>query len=510
MPEADAGGDHGEEVIFPAVLRRMRAMRFLIFSLLAVLTASGGQRPSILFCMADDWGWPHAGAYGEEGVATPSFDRLAREGALLHHVYTTSPSCTPSRNAVFTGKYHWQLGPGANLWSTLPTEHESFVHLLRDAGYRIGRNRAKSWGPGRIDSWVEYHGGHPAGPIFKGLSEFLNDGGDAPEPFFFWLGTSDPHRPYRLGAGEAAGIELDQVHLFNHFPDHEVVRRDVADYYFEVQRWDRLVGKAISELEERGLLENTIIVMTGDHGMPFPRGKGNLYDSGVRVPFAVRWGEGIPAGRSIEDFVSFVDLAPTLLEASGVEVPGEMSGRSFLARLQEGQSGRLDAEGRPHALFGRERHTPGQEYPESGGYPSRGLRTHDFLYIRNYRPELDPAGAESPGNPSFPTMWYSDCDGGPTKDYIIENRDVGPDGRLAFALSFGPRPAEELYDLREDPGQVRNLVGEWTYQPRLRELRRQLDEALAATGDPRAEDPDYRGFDDYPYFGGGGGRREVR
>ncbi len=470
-----------------------------------------GDRPNVLLCMADDWGWPHAGAYGDDGLATPSFDRLADEGVLFHHAYTTSPSCTPSRNGVITGKYHWQLGPGANLHSTLPVEHESFVHLLRDRGYATGRNRAKSWGPGKIASWVEVHGDHPVTTAYAGLEEFL-DATEAGEeqPFFFWLGTSDPHRDYAPGSGEAAGIDPKRAHLFEHFPDAPEIRSDVADYYFEVQRWDALVGEALATLEERGLLEDTIVIMTGDHGMPFPRGKGNLYDSGVRVPLAVRWGKGVPAGRELEDFVSFADLAPTLLELCGGEVPAAMTGTSFAELLRSDASGRLEPELRPHAVFGRERHTPAQEAPNMGGYPSRGLRTADYLYIRNHQPDWWPAGTGEDGKTNLPNQWFADCDGGPTKDYLFEHRDEDDEHRRAFALSFGKRPAEELYRVGEDPGQVRNLASDPAEAETLKRLRARLEQRLTELGDPRAANPTTLEFDAPPYYGGGGGKRPKR
>ncbi|MEM1084585.1 MAG: sulfatase [Verrucomicrobiota bacterium] len=485
----------------------MREIWLQLLLVFTAFTASADTRPNILFCMADDWGWPHASAYGDEAVQTPNFDRLAREGVLFHHAYTTSPSCTPSRNAVITGKYHWQLGPGANLWSTLPSEHESFIHLLADAGYTIGQNPPKTWGPGKLESWRKHHGEAPAGPTFKTFAEFLSQHDPAERPFFFWLATGDPHRSYKKGSGKAAGIDLEKVHLFEHFPDHPVVRNDVADYYFEVQRWDQLVGKAIDELTKRGLLENTIIVMTGDHGMPFPRGKGNLYDSGVRVPFVVRWGKSIKPGRDLQDFVSFADVAPTLLEASGTEIPDDMSGRSFLPLLKSTKSGRIAAEERPHIVFGRERHTPAHPLPYTGGYPSRGIRTPDFLYIRNYRTELWPAGSASTGNPRYPNQWYSDCDGGPSKSFIIDHRESNPDCARAYKLCFAPRPAEELYDLSQDPDQVRNVAGDPDRTAVLENLRNQLQQELADKKDPRASNPDYTGFDRHPYFGSGGGAR---
>ncbi len=477
--------------------------------LLIVLSTSilqAQEPPNILFCMADDWGWPHAGACGDKAVKTPAFDRIAREGVLFRQVYVSSPSCTPSRNALITGKYHWQLGPGANLHSTLPAEHDSFVHMLRDQGYITGRSPAKTWGPGNIDSWTEHHGEHPATGSYKTFEQFLNRTQAGTRPFFFWLATSDPHRGYEKGSGAQSGIDLSQVHLFPHFPDAREIRSDVADYYFEVQRWDSMVAGAIKTLEEHDLLENTIIIMTGDHGMPFPRCKSNIYDSGVRVPFAVRWGKKIKAGREITDFVSMVDVAPTLLEVAGAGVPDAMTGRSFASMLTSEKSGRLDPSGRPDVVFGKERHVPSQEKPDFAGYPCRGLRTPEFLYIRNYHPERWPAGTPNFDKTNYPQQWFADCDAGPAKTYIYINRDKDEEHRRSYELCFAKRPAVELYDLKTDPGQLHNVADDPEYADQIVQLRNRLEQRLKETEDPRATDPDYSGFDTPPYLGGGGGK----
>jgi N-sulfoglucosamine sulfohydrolase len=487
----------------------MKIITIALTFLFSVNLSVNAQKPNILFCLADDWGWPHAGAYGDSGVKTPSFDRLADEGVLFNYAYVSSPSCTPSRNAFITGKYHWELGSGANLWSTLPVEHESFIHILADNGYIIGRTKAKTWGPGNLDEWIDYHGLHPSNGAYKTFDEFLANTDAKEKPFFFWLGTSDPHRPYEKDSGVKSGINPEKAHLFEHYPESDVIRKDVADYYFEVQRWDRLVGSAIAQLEKSGLLENTIIIMSGDHGMPFPRCKGNLYDSGVRVPFAIRWGKEIKAGRHIDDFISFADIAPTLLDLTGNEIPEEMTGSSFASILKSRKSGSIDAKNRPDIVFGRERHTPAQQKPNMGGYPSRGLRNRDFLYIKNYKPNLWPAG--TPGETvqtNFPGQWYSDCDGGPTKDYIIENKDKDKEHFFAYQLCFAKRPAEELYDLKKDPGQLHNVASDKAYTGILEDMRKRLQERLSALNDPRANNPDYSGFDKHPYLGGGGGKRK--
>ena len=176
--------------------------------------------------MADDWGWPHAGAYGDEVVKTPTFDRLADEGILFEHAYVSSPSCTPSRNAVLTGQYHWRLGQGANLWSTLDVSVPVFPLMLEDAGYFIGRWR-KCWGPGDLKAGG-YEDENPGGPWFDGFEDFISQWPDS-VPFCFWFGSSDPHRGYKLNSGRESGINVDSVKVPGFYPDVEVIRSDIAD-----------------------------------------------------------------------------------------------------------------------------------------------------------------------------------------------------------------------------------------------------------------------------------------
>ena len=249
----------------------------------------------------------------------------------------------------------------------------------------------------------------------------------------------------------------------------------MADYYFEVQRWDSKVAQAIKTLEQHNLLENTIIVMTGDHGMPFPRCKSNIYDCGVRVPLAIRWGKKIKPEREVTDFISLVDMAPTLLEVAGAPVPKEMTGRSFAWMLTSEKSGRLDPTGRTDVVFGKERHVPSQEKPDLGGYPCRGLRTPDFLFIRNYRPDRWPAGTPNFDKTNYPNQWFADCDGGPTKTYIYLNRDKDAAHRRSYELCFAKRPAEELYNLKSDPGQLNNVATDPRYADQIVHLRNRLD-----------------------------------
>ncbi len=451
--------------------------------------AAAAERPNILFCIGDDWGWPAAGAYGDKVVKTPTFDRVAREGVLFNNAYCASPSCTPSRGSLLTGRAVHQLEEGGNLWSTLPKKFAVYPDLLEAAGYTVGL-QGKGWGPGNfaISGWTR----NPAGPSFPSFAEFFKQ---APKdkPFCYFCGTTDPHRPYEKGSGVASGMKLEDVAVPAFWPDTPEVRSDICDYYFEIQRFDGLIGGIMQLLEEAGQLDNTLIVITGDNGMPFPRCKANLYGWGTRQPFAVRWPARVKGGRVVDDFIVLTDLAPTFLEAAGLKPLPEMTGRSILPILLGEKQ-----EGRDRVFLERERHANVRE--GNKGYPMRGIRTKDFLYIRNLQPHLWPAGD--------PVKWedvgpFGDCDGGPTKDVILERRDE-PEMKKFFQWCFEKRPAEELYDLAKDPFELNNVAERPEYAEVKKQLRAQLDRWMTETADPRAVNPDDDRWDRYPYRPGGG------
>lgn len=448
-------------------------------------------RPNILICMADDWGWPHAGSYGDAVVKTPTFDRLAAEGILFEHAYTSSPSCTPSRNAVLTGQYHWRLGEGANLHSTLDVNIPVYPLLLEKAGYFIGHWR-KCWGPGKLQPGG-YTNTNPGGPSFAGFKDFLDHRPDG-QPFCFWLGSSDPHRGYKLNSGRESGMNIDSVDVPDFLPDVETIRSDIADYYFEVQRFDRDCGEAIALLEEIGEYDNTIILMTGDHGMPFPRCKSNLYDMGVRVPLAIRWGDKMKTGREVADFVSFVDFAPTFLELAGVEIPDVVSGKSLLPIIKSKKSGWVEND-RKQIIFGKERHVPAQLSPSIAGYPCRSIRTEKFQYIYNFKPDRWPVGV--PDGASHPSNVFADTDGGPSKNFLVIHAD-DPKYKTYYDWSFAKRQQEELYDIINDPYELVNLAGQKDYENIRQELKNQLFELLKGSADPRVIGGGEK-FDEYPY-----------
>jgi arylsulfatase A-like enzyme len=445
-------------------------------------------RPNILVIIADDWGYPHAGAYGDKVVKTPTFDRIAREGVVFRNAFVAAPSCTPSRASLLTGRPPHQLEEGGNLWGSLPSTFEVYPDLLERAGYTIGHTR-KGWGPGDVQAGGRSR--NPAGPAFDSFDAFH---AQAPKdkPFCFWFGSTDPHRPYEPGTGARSGLKAEAIAVPGFLPDTAQVRHDILDYYFEVERLDREAGAILRTLEEGGQLENTLVVFTSDNGMPFPRAKANLYDAGTHVPLAIRFPGKAKAGQRRGDFVVLTDLAPTLLEAAGLTPPSAMTGRTLMPLLAGSRQSNRDK-----VFVERERHAQVRRGDLS--YPARAVRTERFLYIRNFRPDRWPAGDPEMHVAVGP---FGDIDGGPSKDLLLARRS-DPAIAGAFALATAKRAAEELYDLRNDPDQLVNVAGRREYQSALAPLKATLETWMRETHDPRAAHDDDR-WDKYPYYGNPG------
>jgi len=453
-------------------------------------------RPNILFAIADDWSWPHAGIYGDKINKTPVFDRIASQGVLFTHAFCAAPTCMPSRGAILTGQAIHRLEEGGNLHSFLPNKFKVYPDLLEAAGYFVGYME-KGWAPGKhqLGGWKR----NPAGPVFKGFKQFLKQ---LPQgrPFCFWFGSRDPHRHYKKGSGQNAGMKIADVAVPPFLPDTPEVRSDILDYYFEVQRFDRRVGEMLNLLDEKGLADNTLVVMTSDNGMPFPRAKADLYDSGCRMPLAVRWPARIKPNRRIDDFISFTDFAPTFLQAAGLQPLPEMTGRSFLDLLV-GSKSQVD---RNEVFLGRERHDYCRKSNLS--YPMRAIRTRKFLYIRNLKPDRWPAGdpqlkmvSRQRNKVTEAVRAFGEVDDSPSKDVLMAGKD---DPKMAglFKLAFDKRPSEELYNLSKDPHQLNNVAGRPEYAAVKKQLRTRLDNWLRQTQDPRILGKEHP-FETSPYFG---------
>ena len=461
----------------------------------AGLVASEPARPNVLFLIADDWGHGHAGAYGCPWVKTPNFDRVAKEGLLFLNAYTPTAKCTPSRSAILTGRHPWLLGAAANHQCVFPPEFAIFPDVLEQNGYAYATT-GKVWGPGlslKADGSPRAMAGKlfnqkKAQPPTTGITNndysgnfeaFLTQAKPG-QPWFFWLGCIEPHREYEEGSGGRLGGKktTDIDHVPAYWPDNETIRGDMLDYAYEVEHFDRHVGRALAMLEKTGQLENTIVVVTSDNGMPFPRVKGSAYENANHLPLAIRWPKGIKSpGRKVTDYVSFVDFAPTFLEAAGISWPktgalAPTSGRSLSDIFQSGIDGRSNPT-RDHALIGRERNDLGR--PGDAGYPIRGIVKEGVAYLENAEPSRWPA--------CNPETGYLDTDASPTKSFLLHaRREKGSDP--FWALCFGMRPGQELYDLSTDVDCVKNLA--LSRVADAEKLRTQMWAELKAAGDLRA------------------------
>ena len=465
-------------------------------------------RPNILFAIADDISYPHMGAYGCKWVKTPGFDRVAAAGLLLRNAYTCNAKCAPSRASILTGRNSWQLEDACNHWCYFPAKFRTYPEVLAENGYFVGKT-GKGWAPGvadKLNGKPRQLAGTPfdkrrAKPPTNHISpndyagnfaDFLS-AAPADQPWCFWYGSGEPHRGYEYGSGVAKGgkkiTDIERVPAY--WPDSDAVRNDMLDYAFEIEHFDNHLVRMLKLIEKRGELDNTLVIVTADHGMPFPRCKGQGYERSNHIPMAIMWPRGIrKPGRVVKEYVSGIDLAPTFIELAGLrwkDTPlAATPGKSLTDIFAGGTSASAKA-ARDHVLIGKERHDVGR--PHDWGYPIRGIVKDDMLYLRNFETDRWPAGNPETG--------YLNSDGGPTKTEILRGRNDSTT-RHFWDLSFGKRSGEELYNLREDPSCLTNLAGRAEFAKVQAALRDQLLRELKAQGDPRMSGKGSV-FDEYPY-----------
>ena len=344
----------------------------------AAVPARAQGRPDILLIIADDLSHAHWSGAGCPWVKTPNLDALAARSVVFRNAYVQSPSCAPSRAALLTGRSPWQLGPGMVLWGDFPAQFPTYPTLLARDGYARARF-GKGWGPGR-----DFLHHNPAGPSFDHIrrehettdwsydtpadfAAFL--GGLKPgEPFCVWMGVEEPHRPYAKNAWKKAGIDPTGIAVPPFLPDTPEVREDLANYAAEIQFLDGQLGKTLDVLRAQNRYDNTLIVVTSDNGMPFPRAKVTCYDYGIHVPLVISWPSRVPGGRTITDVVSTTDLMPTFLAAAGVEAPAGVTGRNLLPLLESDRSGQIHADWTRMAA-GIERHPGGRMHGKTRSLP---------------------------------------------------------------------------------------------------------------------------------------------
>ena len=460
--------------------------------------------PNILFVISDDQSFPHASIYGTSWIKTPGFDRISKEGLLFNNAYTTNAKCSPSRATILTGRNSWLLEEAANHVPYFPEKFITFPEVLKNRGYKTGKT-GKGWAPGiavkngiKRDLIGQNYSSITTIPpakfitnidYFENFKLFLEEK-EKDQPFLFWVGGLEPHRRYQYRVGIEYGNKTtdDIKSVPNYWPDSENVRIDMLDYAFEIEYFDSHLERIIKELEIRDLLENTIIVVTSDNGMPFPRVKGQVYPDDNRLPLAIRWGKGIKnPGRVIDEYFSFSDFAPTFLDIIGINQDlhemEDFSGKSW-KEVFFNNSIKFERE---YIILGKERHDVGRENDK--GYPVRSILKNNYFYSINFEPNRWPAGNPETG--------YLNTDGSPTKSEILNLKRDNVNS-VFWELAFGKRPKETLYNLINDPRCLVNIADNNAFMDVKSDLNKILIRDLINQKDPRVMG---RGkiFDNYIY-----------
>ncbi len=425
--------------------------------------------PNIVLIIADDVSWNDFGCYGNEVVKTPNIDRLAREGLRFDNVYVTASSCSPSRCSIISGKYPHSNG-AAELHTPLPGTEIPFPLLLRQNNYYTAQ--AGKWHMGEdtyraFDRNTDKKFGFDNGD--GGQNYWVSCLKERPKnkPFFFWLASYDAHRSWGADTFHITH-NPQEVTVPVYYADTPETREDIASYYNEIARFDYYVGKVRNELEEQGVIDNTVIIVMADNGRPFPRDKTRVYDSGMKTPFIVFWPEGIThRGASSSSLISAVDIAPAILDIAGIKPPEEYQGISFLPVIKNPLAEMRNVVFSEHNWHDYEAH-------------ERMARTKDFLYVYNARPKLANCGP-------------ADVKRSPSQAALEQVRDQGKLTHAQTDIFITPRPCEELFDVRTDPLQLLNLASIPEYQEELKKMRVLLKNWQFNTGDTTPENltPDW-------------------
>ena len=405
------------------------------------------EKPNILVLIADDAGWQDFGCYGNPVIKTRNIDQLAAGGFKSTNAFLMTPQCSPSRISILTGKYPHQTG-AEDLHMPLPENEILIPAYLKKNKYFTGYLRKGHFGPNG-DRQFDWYSNE-----LNDFSAFLDSAGT--QAFFLWVGFTDPHRPYKKGIIDNPQ-DPAKVIVPPYLVDDSDTRDDLADYYNYITRMDLQIGTYVQTLHDRHLLENTMIIFFSDNGAPFPRAKGTLYDSGIKTPLIFYWPSKVKPGIVFQDLIGVIDLAPTILETAGVEIPEIMEGKSLL-----------------HILFNPD--LPGSKYVYSErnwhncDEHMRSIRSERYKLITNAYTDL-------------PHGTAADITAGPSWQSLKKSRETGILTPLQAMIFTVPRPPEELYDIINDPDESDNLISNPQYQEIARELRKELRQWEERTGD---------------------------
>jgi uncharacterized sulfatase len=491
--------------------------------------------PNILFVISDDQSYQHTSFAGCKFIDTPGFDKVASEGIYFYNCYAGSPGCAPSRSSIVTGRHHWQNEQSGQHAASWMKDFVPFVDELAMNGYSVGRT-GKGVAPFRYATTNDdklRRKENAAGPSFGNSMYNETEKQENPQgvnannytenfkyfierirgdkPFFYWFGAHEPHRGYEQDSWKKKDKHLKDVEVPGFLPDNDLIRGDLLDYAVEIEWFDSHLLKILTYLEEIGELDNTIVIVTADNGMPFPRAKANCYDYGVHVPLAIRYPKAIKSGSVSKTPVGFIEIAPTILEVTNTTPVNMMpiTGQSIWNII----TNKEDNYERP-VFSGRERHSSSRYLNK--GYPQRSIRKGKYLMVWNMAPLRWPAGAPQKYDEKDTTLLlprfginangkyefegvFADIDESPSKSFLIENHQNDEVSEY-FNLAVQKRPMYELYDIETDQFCTKNLAGLAAYISVENELKAILTEELQRTNDPRVLGPKEDIFDTYPRY----------
>jgi arylsulfatase A-like enzyme len=450
------------------ITRGLGARLFWLACALGAATAvpaCADDRPNIVVFTGDDHSRLDAGCYGNPTIATPAIDGIAAAGLAFERCMTVTAICCPSRAALLTGQY--PFASGCFGLKECNADVRPLSAILADAGYRCGLVGKRHLGPWEAFRF-EYAPPDPKSldrgrdtatyiDDVRGFFDHLRDAGSR-GPFFLMVNFHDPHRAFPMPADVPEPVDRSKIAIPPTLPDTPDIREEVGRYYDAVQRMDRGIGLCLDALRESGFADNTIVIYTSDHGAAFPFAKSTLYEAGLNVPFVMAWPGRIAAGRRMAALVSFVDVAPTLLELTGLPIPPTMQGRSFAAVV------RAETDAAREVVFGSQ--TDDFMVPS---YPIRSVRTESLKYIYNVYPERH-VGTNAMAGLTWRSM-------------LVAGRR-GDDAIAARVAQYTKRPREELYDLAADPIESRNLAADSSRAADLDAMRARLVAHMDETGDP--------------------------
>ena len=434
-------------------LRKSRMIVLLVAILLpwgaslARGSAAGDVKPNVLLVILEDWG-PYLGCYGQKAMQTPNLDQLASEGCRYDACFSSAPVCSSGRSSLMTGMSQYSVHSEQHRTldkKPLPAGVKSLPELFRDAGYFTALGCGYS---AKIDLNFEF----PVAKIYQGDDWKRRKPG---QPFFAHLTLIGTHRPWH--SDPARPIDPARLVLPPWYPDTALTRKDWALGLESAQNSDRLMGQIIARLKREGIYDQTVIVITADHGVALPRGKQFLYDEGLRIPLIIRWPAGVKPGTSSTELVSNVDIVPTLLGMAGLPAPKYLQGRNILDRASPPRK----------VIFA------GRDKMDSTHDAMRAVRSKDFKYIANLMPERPYCQFNDYKERSYPGLAVLN---------VLHMEGKLPPEQDAFMQPC--KPPEELYDLRKDRYEIHNLARDPAYANVLRSMRRELDDWRKSVGDP--------------------------